>query len=307
VSGPVSTADAEPVDGDRSQTPTPPTFERFASRVAQVGGASVRRALPRRQRRTIGAWCFIDHFGPVTGTAAMQIGPHPHIGLQTVTWLLSGEVHHVDSLGSDQLIRPGELNLMTAANGVVHAEESRASSPVVQHGAQLWVALPDATRRGEPAFQHLADLPRAEFGPIAATILLGELDGHHSPARTDTPLIGVALEGLDDGSATMPLDPSFEYGVVVFGGKLEIGAETVAPGELVYLGRGRDELPLGTSAETRALLVGGEPLTEPLLMWWNFVARTRAEIDAARADWTAGTDRFGPVASSLARIPAPTG
>ena len=291
---------------DPSQTPLAPTFVRIASRAAEVGGLPVRRALPRRQRRTIGAWCFIDHFGPVsTANAHMQVGPHPHMGLQTVTWLLAGEVLHTDSLGSEQLIRPGQLNLMTVGRGVAHAEESRSSGQTAQHGAQLWIAQPETTRHSEPAFQHLADLPQVELGGIGGTILLGEIDGTRSRGRTDTRLVGVALEGLDAEPASMPLDPEFEYGVVVFDGSVSIGPERVGPGELVYLGEGRDELTFGAPRGSHALLIGGVPMREPLLMWWNFVARTSDEIDTARTDWNSEADRFGTVASSLARIPAP--
>jgi redox-sensitive bicupin YhaK (pirin superfamily) len=185
VSGPLDATDTVTPAADPAQTPLAPTFVRIESRAAEVAGLPVRRALPRRQRRTIGAWCFIDHFGPVAAAdAQMQIGPHPHLGLQTVTWLLAGEVLHTDSLGSEQLIRPGQLNLMTAGRGVAHAENSRSTTPAAQHGAQLWIAQPESTRHREPAFEHLADLPRIELGGVAATILLGEIDG----ARALTPV-----------------------------------------------------------------------------------------------------------------------
>ena len=142
-----------------------PRVEVTASRVAQVGGAPVRRALPRRTHRTIGAWCFLDHFGPtrVTAETATRIGPHPHLGLQTVTWLLEGELVHVDSLGSEQPIRPGQLNLMTAGGGVAHAEDGRGLAAPDIHGVQLWVAQPDASRHGPAAFEHRADLPGLEL------------------------------------------------------------------------------------------------------------------------------------------------
>ncbi len=156
------------------------------ARAAEVGGLPVRRALPRAPRRTVGAWCFIDHFGPA-GTErsdSMQVGPHPHVGLQTVTWLLEGEVLHTDSLGSEQVIRPGQLNLMTAGRGIAHAESARPSTGC--HGIQLWIAQPGATRTGPSAFEHHAELPQARFGDIVATVLVGELAGTTSPARHDT-------------------------------------------------------------------------------------------------------------------------
>ncbi|HEV7886040.1 MAG TPA: pirin family protein [Acidimicrobiales bacterium] len=309
MSGPVSPGDA-PVADDRP-TAEPPVFERFESRVADVGGVKVRRALPKRQRRTIGAWCFVDHFGPAVAPAdpLMQVGPHPHIGLQTVTWLLHGEVLHRDSLGSEQLIRPGGLNLMTGGHGVVHAEETQPGGPGVEHGAQLWVAQPEATRHGPAAFEHHADLPQAELDGLAVTVLLGEVAGMRSPARTDTPLAGAAITGTGARSAgkttAVPLNPAFEYGVVVLEGNVMVDGRPVVPGELVYLGRGRHELPVAAGPSTHALLLGGEPFPEPVLMWWNFLARTREELAQARQDWESGAERFGPTASSLPRIPAP--
>jgi redox-sensitive bicupin YhaK (pirin superfamily) len=261
----------------------------------------VRRALPRHDRRTVGAWCFLDHFGPADDTV-MQIGPHPHIGLQTVTWLVQGELLHRDSLGSEQPIRPGQLNLMTSGHGIAHAEEM-PGGPQAVHGAQLWVALPEATRHGPSAFEHHADLPVVGAGPLEVTVLMGRLDGVRSPARTDTELVGLALAGT--GAATLPLDPAFEHALVVLDGTVAVDDEVVAPGELAYLGLGRDDLRLDTAPGTHALVVGGVPFPDRLAMWWNFVGRSKDEIAIAGKDWAAGTDRFGPVTSSLARIPAP--
>jgi redox-sensitive bicupin YhaK (pirin superfamily) len=275
------------------------------SRAAEVGGLPVRRALPRRERRTVGAWCFVDHFGPVGQelAAAMQVGPHPHIGLQTVTWLLEGEVLHTDSVGSEQLIRPGQLNLMTAGHGVAHAESARPGAGC--HGIQLWVAQPEATRHGEPAFEHHAALPLVELGDAVATVLVGEIAGARSPARTDSPLVGADL-ALDAGPSTVPLDATWEHALVVAQGAVDVDGTTVVPGSLAYLGTGRDELAVRAAAPgTRVLLLGGEPFPEPVLMWWNFVARTRAEVDEARADWERATERFPVVRTPLARIPAP--
>lgn len=275
------------------------------SRAAEVGGLPVRRALPRRERRTVGAWCFVDHFGPVGRdlAAALQVGPHPHIGLQTVTWLLDGEVLHTDSVGSEQLIRPGQLNLMTAGRGVAHAESARPGPGC--HGIQLWVAQPEATRHGEPAFEHHAALPQVELDDVVATVLVGELAGARSPARTDSPLVGADLT-MAGGLATVPLDAFWEHALVVAAGAVAVDGVAVTPGSLAYLGTGRDHLVVdATEPGTRVLLLGGEPFPEPVLMWWNFVARTRTEIDAARADWKRETARFPAVRTPLARIPAP--
>jgi redox-sensitive bicupin YhaK (pirin superfamily) len=281
------------------------------SRVAQVGALTVRRALPRRARRTVGAWCFADHMGPVALTPELSadIGPHPHIGLQTVTWLLAGELLHHDSLGSEQLIRPGQLNLMTAGHGVVHAEESTATGPHDLHGVQLWVAQPERTRHAAPAFEHHAELPRAELGPALATVLIGELAGARSSARHDTDGVGADLVVRPGpGPATVPLQAGFEHALVVTEGAVAIaGGTVVEPGHLAYLGAGRDEIVLSAagSAPARTLLLGGVPFEAPISMWWNFVARDHAEIDAARQAWEAQDARFGPVASGLGRIPAP--
>ena len=278
--------------------------ERSESRTTEVAGLAVRRALPRRGRRTVGAWCFVDHFGPADTEAAMAVGPHPHIGLQTVTWLVTGEVLHRDSLGSEQLIRPGQLNLMTAGWGVAHAEESPAGPTAGLHGAQLWVAQPDATRTGAPAFEHHRELPELDTGPVHTTVLLGAIDGAGSPARADTPLLGLAVSG--SGDAVLPVRADFEHALVVLDGTVSVGAEVVRPGELAYLATGRDELPLHVEPDSHALVLGGEPFPEPLRMWWNFVGRSPEELDEAGREWNAGHERFGPVASTLPRIPAPT-
>lgn len=309
VSGPVSAVDAPAIVAADPGAVTAPAFERFESREADVGGVAVRRALPKRRRRTIGAWCFVDHFGPAAmrDRSAMQVGPHPHIGLHTVTWLVGGEALHTDSLGSEQVVRPGQLNLMTAGRGVAHAEEAPTGRPGSLHGAQLWVAQPDGTRHGGPAFEHHAELPVAGFGTLAATVLVGALGDDASPARADTPLLGCAVVApRQGGSGTVPLDPAFEHGVVVLDGALVVDGERVRPGELAYLGAGRHELPVAADGPAHALLLGGVPFGETPLMWWNFVARTREEIEEAWADWQgAPSDRFGPVRSGLERIAAP--
>jgi quercetin 2,3-dioxygenase len=302
----VTAVDADVLEEGTSEPCAGPEFERLEAREADVGGITVRRALPKRHRRTIGAWCFVDHFGPtaVGASAPMQIGPHPHIGLQTVTWLVAGEALHRDSLGVEQLIRPGQLNLMTAGRGVSHAEESPTGSRGELHGAQLWVAQPDATRHGAPAFEHHEDLPRLELGGVVASVLVGRVGEAVSPARADTPLTGVALEATG-GAAVVPLDPSHEHGVVVLDGSLEVEGQEVRPGTLAYLGLGRDELALGAVGPAHALLLGGAPFEAEPLMWWNFVARRREEIEEAWDDWETGADRFGAVASELERIAAP--
>ncbi len=283
-----------------------PVVEVTSSRTAQVGGATVRRALPRRTHRTIGAWCFLDHFGPtpVTPETATRIGPHPHMGLQTVTWLLDGELVHTDSLGSDQPIRPGQLNLMTAGRGVAHAEDGRGLAAPNIHGVQLWVAQPDATRHGPAAFEHHAELPRLELTQGHAQVLVGTLGEVTSPARRDHDVMGADLALA--GRVELPLEPGHEHGLVVLAGHVVVDGNRVASDELAYLGAGRQELRLDTDEPTRALLLGGAPFDQEILMWWNFVARDRAEVESAWQDWQAGSDRFGPVSSTLERVPAPS-
>jgi redox-sensitive bicupin YhaK (pirin superfamily) len=301
MSGPVSVDDALPESG--SVKPEQATVEVGASRLAQVGSVPIRRALPRKERRTVGAWCFVDHMGPTTVTAdrGVDIAPHPHIGLQTVTWLLSGEAVHRDSLGSEQIIRPGQLNLMTAGLGVSHSEEATGRYSGDLHGAQLWIAQPRATRDGDAAFEHHSDLPKVDLGGAVATVLVGKLISSESPARRDTDHLGLDLE-LYCASTIVPLRKDYEYGIVVFSGALTIEGQTVEPGRFAYLGFGRDECRLVTTEPTRALLIGGTPFAEPVLKWWNFVARRRDEITAAYRDWAGSADRFGRVASTLPRI-----
>jgi redox-sensitive bicupin YhaK (pirin superfamily) len=274
-------------------------------RLTTVGGIPVQRSLPRRGRRTVGAWCFVDHFGPAdVPEAAMRVGPHPHIGLHTVTWVLEGEVLHHDSLGSEQLIKPGQLNLMTAGRGVAHAEETPPGATGTLHGLQLWVAQPEATRDGAAAFEHHATLPEAEVGGVVATVLVGEVAGAASPARADSPLLGADL--VVRGPGTLPLEPAFEHGLLVVDGPLTVDGMIVGPGSFAYFAAGRAEFGLAASGESgRALLVGGVPFGEPIVMWWNFVARSTEEMVQARQDWEAATDRFGPVESKLGRIGAP--
>ena len=299
MSGPATTADtAAEVE---STVVEAAMLEVTESRVTHVGEFEVRRALPRRTRRMVGAWCFVDHMGPAAvDERGLGVAPHPHIGLQTVTWLLAGEALHRDSLGTEQVIAPGQLNLMTAGHGVSHSEEGTGRSYGELHGVQLWVAQPAATRSAPPEFEHHAELPRMEFGPVVATVLVGELDGVASPARRDTDHGGIDLD-LRPGRATIPLRRDHEHALVVFTGACIVEGAVVEPGHLAYLGVDRDEITLTIEEPTRALLVGGVPFDDAVLMWWNFVARTRDEITAAHRDWSAGAERFGHVDSRLPR------
>ena len=268
---------------------------------------TVRRLLPQRQRRMVGAWCFVDHFGPedVSRRPGMQVPPHPHTALQTVTWLVDGEIVHRDSLGSDQPIRPGQLNLMSSGHGISHSEMSPPEHPVGMHGLQLWVALPEKERHGEARFEHHAELPVLRDGDATLTFLAGQYGSAESPAGVHTPLVAVEMVLPGPGSHRLALDPTFEYGVLTMSGAVDVGDSTVTPGSLLYLAPGRSELTVEAPAEARVVLLGGEPFEEGLVMWWNFVGRSHEEIAQARADWMAGR-RFGRVASCSAEpLPAP--
>jgi redox-sensitive bicupin YhaK (pirin superfamily) len=270
-----------------------------------VGGLPVIRLLPKRRHRTVGAWCFADHFGPADVVASpMRVGPHPHIGLQTVTWLVAGEVLHRDSLGSEQAILPGQLNLMTAGAGVAHTEETPERSAGMIHGIQLWVAQPEGVRSGGPAFEHHPALPQVEAGGVTGSVLVGEWAGARSPARVDSPLLGVEL--VVRTGADLPLEATYEHAVIVLDGMVDLGGTALAPGRGAYLAPGRDEVRLAAGQEAaRVLLLGGEPFPETVLMWWNFVARTTDEIEDAYHRWEARDGRYGEVPSHLERMTAP--
>ncbi|MGH3423620.1 MAG: pirin family protein [Nocardioidaceae bacterium] len=271
-----------------------------------VRGTSVRRSLPHRDIPTVGAWCFLDHFGPTDHP--MDILPHPHTGLQTVTWPLSGRLRHRDSLGSDVVVRPGELNLMTSGAGVSHSEFTSdladpADAPL--DGLQLWVALPEDVRHGSAAFEHHEDLPVLERGSSRATVLVGSLEDQVSPAEVHSPLVGAEIT-LRPGDGALELERSFEYAVQVIDGRADVNGEALAPDTLLFLGSGRAGLDLRTEAGARLLLLGGVPFEEELVMWWNFIGRSHAEVEQARTQWEASADRFGSVAGHAgARIPAP--
>jgi redox-sensitive bicupin YhaK (pirin superfamily) len=256
--------------------------------------------LPRRGRRTVGAWCFADQMGPTDGRG-VEVAPHPHIGLQTVTWLLDGEIVHRDSVGSEQSIRPGQLNLMTAGGGVSHSEEAVPGWSGRTHGIQLWVAQPEATRWGAPAFEHHSDLPQVALDHAEATVLVGELAGAASPARRDTDHVGAELR-LRSGRTVVPVAAGHEHAVVVLRGAVRLAGASLLEGQLGYVAPGRGELVVEADDDAVAMLLGGIPFTDELVMWWNYVARSRREVIDAHAEWTAGAERFGTVASELAPI-----
>lgn len=277
--------------------PAGPALERIDARRAVIGdGLEIRRAIPNRHRRMVGAWCFLDHAGPLEHAAGqgLNIGPHPHIGLQTFTWMIEGTVLHRDSLGYEQWIHPGQVNLMTAGRGIAHSEESPADRPGRFHSTQLWIALPDGERHRDPDFHHYPELPVLDRGGIHITLLAGEFAGARSPAKVYTPLVGLDIASRGAAVTMLPLDPSFEHAALALEGAPSLDGERLAPGTLLYLGTGRATLELAAAAPSRMLLIGGLPFGEEILVWWNFVARTPEEVEVATQDWIDG-HRYGKV------------
>lgn len=273
-------------------------IEKIEARVADLGnGMVIRRALPSRQRRMVGAWCFLDHAGPVAFEPGhgMNVGAHPHTALQTFSWLIEGEVLHRDSLGNAQIIRPGQVNLMTAGRGIVHTEESLPGERGL-HLAQLWIALPSSHANCEPAFDHYPELPRWEAGGCTFTLLAGSFADHTAPARLHSPLVGIDITSAQGGALELALNPAFEYGILPLEGSLRIDAESFVTDEFAYLGAGAETLKVELAPGTRILLLGGEPFAEQIVMWWNFVGYSREEIAKAQRDWESGDPRFGDVA-----------
>ena len=288
-----------------------------ARRVPLGKTTEVARALPDRQIRMIGAWCFLDHYGPeeLGASPGMQVWAHPHTGLQTVSWLLEGEVEHRDSLGSQAMVRPGELNIMTAGHGIVHSEISQPDRPPRLHGVQLWVALPDGVRDIEPRFESYAELPDLVVGSTGdaafGQVLLGELAGQRSPAITHSPLCGADLTLEPGSTGTLEVDPAYEYGAFVVGGLGHGGGHGRWPST-----SWSTSAPAGARSGCavtqggRMILLGGEPFGEEIVMWWNFIGRSHDEIVAYRAAWEHRDARFPPVVSRDEKVmeapPMPT-
>ena len=274
-------------EGDRTAG-----VEFLAPREVPLGGPRaipVRRTLPQRQRSLIGAWCFLDHYGPdlVPATGGMRVARHPHTGLATVSWLFTGEIAHRDSAGFEAMVRPGEVNLMVTGRGISHQEFSTPETTVL-HGAQLWIALPDATRNMAPTFEHYAPEPvRGEASELR--VFLGSLAGSSSPVTTYTPpLLGAEAVLRAGGRLELDLDPSFEHGVLLDTGSMLLDGTPMAVDHLHYLRPGRSRMVLEAGeSPARVLILGGEPLGEQIVMWWNFVGRTHDEVVAYRAAWQA--------------------
>jgi redox-sensitive bicupin YhaK (pirin superfamily) len=277
------------------------TTQILEPREVPLGGLramNVRRTLPQRQRSLIGAWCFLDHYGPdrVDETGGMVVSPHPHIGLQTVSWLFGGVIEHRDSTGTHALVKPGELNLMTAGRGISHSEVS-TDEVTVLHGVQLWLALPSAHRDADPGFAHYAP-PVIHGQGWDAQVFLGSMLGSESPVETFSPLVGVEMI-MDGGTRLTPdTQADFEYGVLVDFGLVHVNGEEVKQHQLAYVAPG-DGLEIEAADLSHLLVIGGRPFGEEIVMWWNFVGRDHDEVVDARADWMAQiTDNDGVIADS---------
>ena len=315
-SGPEAEAheSAEPCDGPRTLL--------LESREVPLGGVramEVHRTLPQRDLPMVGAWCFLDRFGPQE--TRMRVEPHPHIGLQTVTWPFIGTVRHRDTVGSDALAQRGVLNLMTSGRGIAHSEYSVGDDPVPLDALQLWVALPESRRHGAPAFERHDQLPVLELDAVEgdkgfAAVVLGELGGLTSPASVYTPIVGAEIRIAPGSRLRIPLHQEWEYAIVGIDGVVgvEAGAEVGADdgtidvdhSHLLYLGIRRDAIEVASPDGATIFLLGGEPFEDDIVMWWNFVGRTHEEIVDAREAWEADADRFGHVRGhGDERIPAP--
>lgn len=315
----MSNLDPAPDEHTTGAGPEPAGPVLLEPREVPLGGPramTVRRTLPSRARSTVGAWCFVDDYGPtdVRAGAGMHVPPHPHTGLQTVSWLLEGEVEHRDSVGGDLTVRPGELALMTSGPGIAHSEHTPADPTPTLRGVQLWVALPAAARAVPARIEHHCSLPVLEEDGVRTVLVAGELAGEESPAQLHSGLLGAEVRLRAGAATTLALDAGFEHAVLVLDGAAEVAGTTLRAGPLLDLGRGRRELALRSETGVTLLLLGGEPYTDPLVMWWNFVGGSHDEVVAARADWEAETDgtgleggaaRFGAVPGGEPRLPAP--
>lgn len=295
----------DPVTGE---TPCPFIETVVIPRTADIGGFEVRRAVPSMQKRSVGPFVFVDEFGPTLFGAGdgIDVPPHPHIGLATVTYLFAGEQTHRDSLGTRQLIRPGDVNWMTAGSGIAHSERTppalRAAGSTL-FGVQTWVALPAAHEEVAPSFAHhgIVDLPVIEDAGKSVRLIVGSAYGARSPVATfsETLYLDAALQA----GAVLPLPAEHEErAVYVVSGRVRIGGDDFPPRQLLVLRPG-DPVAVEALEETRLMVFGGEPLDGPRKLWWNFVARSRERIERAKEDWREG--RFGTIPDETERLPLP--
>jgi len=282
-------------------------FDAYPGRDVALGQLTVTRLLPVRGRRLIGPWCFLDRFAPhgVDDATGMDVGSHPHMGLQTVTWLLDGELVHYDSLGVEAALRPGGVNVMTSGAAIAHAERTPTGTVGRMSGVQLWTALPATDRNMKASFQHVERVPLAERPGGVVQVFAGAADGLQSPAAYYSGIFGGDIQLHPNADLDLPLEARFEYAALVLSGDASIDRQPMEQRILYYLGANRTTACFSSRMGGRLLLVGGPPFPETILMWWNFVARTPQEIIEAHADW-AQHRRFGEVRGySGPRLDAP--
>ena len=297
----------DPVPGDARSCDA---IERvIVPRAHDLGGFSVRRALPSIGRKMVGPFIFFDQMGPAEFLLGegLDVRPHPHIGLSTVTYLFDGEIMHRDSLGTELPIRPGAVNLMTAGRGIVHSErtgiEARAGGPKL-FGIQAWLALPKTHEEVAPQFMHHAasELPRIVGEGKRVSLIMGSAFGHTSPVSF--PWDALYAEAVLAPGAILPLDPDYdERAIYIVSGKVDIAGDEFGAGQLLIFKPG-DRISIMAVDQTRLMIVGGEPMDGPRHIWWNFVSSSKERIEAAKADWAAG--RFDKVFGDEEEfIPAP--
>ena len=290
-------------------------IEAYPNRETRLGELKISRALPIREHRLVGSWCFLDRFGPMTFTKSkpMNVLPHPHIGLQTVTWLLEGEVLHTDSIDSESVVRPGGVNIMTAGDGIAHAEMTPQENSGQLNGVQLWVALPEEYRKIKPSFDGIDYVPEIEVSGGIIRLFAGTYEQQKSPGKYYSEIVGMDISAHPGEDIEIELDPGFEHAALVLNGDCKLEDQFLEQQTLYYLSPGKECFPVHTNNGCRLLLIGGPPFPEKILMWWNFVARKPEEIAKARSDWQE-TDLFGKVrgnyekrlsAPSLARFAQP--
>ncbi len=283
-----------------TQTLTPTTHD--------LGQFEVRRVLPSRSRTMVGPFIFVDQFGPASLDigSGMDVRPHPHINLSTVTWLFEGAIDHRDSLGSFSTIRPGQVNLMTAGRGIVHSERSpdaeRHAGPRL-YGMQTWLALPDGREEIDPAFEAVADLPVIEHGDTKATVIMGELWGQRAATTTHADTIYAEITLGENGRIPIDADAD-ERAIMLVGGEGAIDGRALDLYTLYVLKPG-ETVALTSANGGRAMLMGGEAFKTKRHVWWNFVSSNRERIEQAKDDWRQG--RFAPVPDDDERIPLPDG
>jgi len=284
-----------------------PVITAYVNRKTHLGDLQIHRALPIRERRMVGPWCFLDRFGPIAfgKEKPMNVPPHPHIGLQTVSWLMEGEVLHTDSLEYQAIVRPGGVNVMTAGKGIAHAEETPVENGGSLSGVQLWVALPDEFRNTDPSFTNTNQVPTLESKAGIIQLFAGRLEGATSPASYFSEILGIEVQIHAHQTIILPLQRHFEHAALLLHGNCSVEEQPLDANALYYLGACRESLSISSQDGCRILLIGGPPFPEKILMWWNFVARTPEEISQARTDWETHS-RFGKVSGTrLERLSAP--